>query len=64
MVTSVFFKKHILLTFTDTVDLSVGTGFIVPASGEHGDRLPLIFLFLSKVVGNDTGQLSVMSQTS
>jgi hypothetical protein len=57
-------NKHNILTFADTVDLSVGTGLLISASGEHRDRLPLIFLFFGEVVCNDTSQLSVVSQTA
>jgi hypothetical protein len=56
--------KDIILTFADTVDLSVGTGFFISAAGEHCNRLLLVFLFTSKVVGYDTSQLSVVSQTA
>jgi len=55
---------NIILTFADTIDLSVGTGFFIPASREHGDRLPLIFLLVGEVVSYDTCQLSIVSQAA
>lgn len=42
--------RHVQLTFADTIYLSIGTGLLIPTTREHGDRLLLIPLFLSKVV--------------
>ena len=57
-------NEYVILTFADTIDLSIGTGFFIPASGEHGDRLPLVFPFVGEVVGYDTSQLPIVSQTA
>jgi hypothetical protein len=57
-------NKYIILTLTDTVDLSVGAGFFISTAGEHCNHLPLIFLFVGEIVCNDTGQLSIVSQTA